>query len=229
MKTITTKTPSKYISSLILLALMSLSACNVKELIGHGDTTGGDSSPELPALPPEDKESSGESGSNDQARNGEPVEDVISDDPLSNTPVAPASFCVSEELRDVYATPIPHAASALYVALVHEGISGRKANPMCLADRAVVHSDGKTYIPCAVNAAEGYLYGRIWQDADRVWVKGALEREADLQNLKADGSVSVELETIGGASKFHVFPTLQGKFAAVLVLKAGITFAGYCQ
>lgn len=141
---------------------------------------------------------------------------------------SPLSFCVSHELRDAYSDPIPQFGSALYVALVHDGYTDRLADPKCLLSDAIVES-GRTYIPCAVNIAAGTLYGRTWQAADRPWVQAAIEREADLANLKISGEIAVTVEHIDASNRFDSIAELRGKDAVIVSIDSSISFGGYCQ
>lgn len=144
---------------------------------------------------------------------------------------APPAFCIPHDLRDGYATPIP-TTGALYAALIHEGITGRLADPKCYLDRTVTQG-GRLHIACAVTLVgtafgSGPLYGHMWASPDRPWIKDAFLREAFLQNVTSS-ELDAVVSTASGSSVFAADATLAGQTLVELSISTDVTFNGYCQ
>lgn len=143
----------------------------------------------------------------------------------------PGSFCVVHELRSGYAVPIP-LQGALYAALVHDGVLGREADPKCYLAKAVV-KDGRRHVPCGVTLVgtpfgAGPFYNHMWSHVDRIWIKGAFEREQELASLTAN-EMSVTVETVAAGSAFSADATLIGQELVDVSLDSAVNFSGYCQ
>lgn len=126
--------------------------------------------------------------------------------------------------------PFPYFYSELYNKLVYDGVSGRIANPHCLA-QYTIYQGGSAFIPCAimVSATVGSLYGSSWKTGDRTWMRDAIETEANRQHLLASGQVKVTIEDIFAGSKFDSIPGFHGKSAVVIEIQNSAQFVGYCE